>query len=59
MFKWYIRLLIPKCMNGEFDNLLAIQDNYPKMVVAMDEQENVSYQSIEQIPIRKFLLYWK
>lgn len=46
-------------MNGEFDNLLAIQDNYPKMVVAMDEQENVSYQSIEQIPIRKFLLYWK
>lgn len=50
MFRQYIQL------SG---NLLAIQDNYPKIVVTMDEIEGVSYQGIEQTPIRQFLLCWK
>ena len=35
---------------------VGIQDNYPKIVVTMDEIEGVSYQGIKQIPIRQFLL---
>ncbi len=31
----------------EFGNLLAISDNYPKIVVTMDELEGVSYQGIK------------
>ena len=49
----------PKTHEREFGNLLAIQDNYPKIVVTMDEVEGVSYQGIEQVPVRKFLLRWK
>ena len=48
-----------KTHEREFGNLLAIQDNYPKIVVTMDEVEGVSYQGIEQVPVRKFLLRWK
>lgn len=44
----------PKTHEREFGNLLAIQDNYPKIVVTMDEVEGVSYQGIEQVPVRKF-----
>jgi predicted AAA+ superfamily ATPase len=40
----------------EFGNLLKIKDNYPKMVVTLDNIEGVSYQGIRQIPVRKFLL---
>lgn len=49
----------PKTHEREFGNLLAIQDNYPKIVVTMDELEGASYQGIAQVPIRKFLLDWK
>lgn len=48
-----------KTHEWEFGSLLAIQDNYPKIVVTMDEIEGVSYQGIKQIPIRQFLLCWK
>jgi predicted AAA+ superfamily ATPase len=43
----------------EFGNLLAIKDNYPKMVVTLDDMEGSSFQGIEQMPIRKFLLKQK
>lgn len=48
-----------KAHEREFGNLLTIQDNYPKIVVTMDEIEGASYQGIKQLPIRKFLLDWK
>ena len=43
----------------EFGNLQAIEDNYPKLVVTLDALEGVSYQGIQQLPIRKFLLEMK
>lgn len=46
----------PKTYEREFGNLLAIKDNYPKMVITMDEIEGNSNEGIKQIPIRKFLL---
>lgn len=49
----------PKTHEREFGNLLNIQDNYPKIVITMDELEGVSYQGVRQIPIRRFLLDWK
>ena len=48
-----------KTQAREFGNLLDIQDNYPKIVVTMDELEGMSYRGIKQIPVRKFLLEWK
>lgn len=49
----------PKTYEREFGNLLAIKDNYPKMVITMDELEGSSYEGIKQIPIRKFLREFK
>jgi len=40
----------------EFGNLLAINDNYPKTVVSMDEIAGKSFKGIRQINIREFLL---
>ena len=40
----------------EFGNLQEINDNYPKMVVTLDDIEGASFLGIRQIPIRKFLL---
>ena len=39
----------------EFDNLLAISDNYRKMVISMDEMAQGNYKGIEHWHIRKFL----
>ena len=49
----------PKTYEREFGNLLAIKDNYPKMVITMDEIEGISHEGIKQIPIRKFLMEFK
>lgn len=43
----------------EFGNLLAIKDNYPKMVVTLDNTVGCSFQGIIQIPVRKFLMEFK
>jgi len=51
-----LRLDSEKTIEREFGNLLKIKDNYPKMVVTMDDQYTNSYQGIEHIPIRKFLM---
>ena len=46
----------PQTAEREFGNLLKIKDNYPKIVVTLDNIAGTSYQGIEQIPIRRFLL---
>ena len=45
-----------KTIDREFGNLLKIKDNYPKMVVTMEEQGINTYKGIPVIPVRKFLL---
>lgn len=45
-----------KTMEREFGNLLAIEDNYPKMVVTMDAFDGVSYQGIKALDLRRFLM---
>lgn len=44
-----------KTIEREFGNLLKIADNYPKVVVTMDEQLGNSYHGIKHLPIRNFL----
>ena len=41
--------------NREFGNLLSIKDNYPKIVVSMDEMIGGQYKGIKHINIRNFL----
>jgi len=49
-------IIEPQVAEREFGNLLKISDNYPKMVVTLDNIEGTTFQGIRQIPIRKFLL---
>ena len=51
-----LRLDNDKTIEREFGNLLKINDNYPKMVIAMDEQFKNTYKGITYLPIRKFLM---
>jgi predicted AAA+ superfamily ATPase len=57
--KLYVQVayLIPdnRVWEREFSTLLAIKDNYPKMVVSMDEAIGKQYQGINHIHIREFL----
>ncbi|MCG3121490.1 MAG: hypothetical protein ALAOOOJD_04608 [bacterium] len=57
--KLYVQVayLIPdnRVWEREFNNLLAIPDNYPKMVVSMDEAIGKQYQGIVHVHIREFL----
>jgi len=48
-----------KTMNREFGNLLKINDNYPKIVVSMDEFTGNTYEGIQHLHIRRFLTEWK
>jgi uncharacterized protein len=45
-----------KTHDREFGNLLAIGDNFPKMVVSMDEVATSNFKGIGHLNIRKFLL---
>ncbi|MEA1898177.1 MAG: ATPase, partial [Bacteroidota bacterium] len=45
-----------KTHDREFGNLLKINDNYRKIVVTMDDYIEGSYEGIEHIHIREFLL---
>jgi predicted AAA+ superfamily ATPase len=45
-----------KTMAREFGNLLAIDDNYPKMVVTLDVFDGASYQGIKAVDLRGFLI---
>jgi hypothetical protein len=57
--KIYIQVcyLIPdkKVYAREFGNLLKIEDNYPKIVISMDQSIGDSYKGIEHLHIRDFL----
>lgn len=46
----------PQAYEREFNNLFSISDNYPKIVVTMDELEGASYNGVHQIPVRTFLM---
>jgi len=45
-----------KVKKREFGNLLAIPDNFPKMVISMDEITGGSYQGIQHLHIEDFLI---
>jgi predicted AAA+ superfamily ATPase len=53
-----VALTIPdqKTREREFGNLLLIKDNFRKIVVSMDEIQVNSYEGIEHIYLRKFLM---
>lgn len=45
-----------KVKEREFGNLLAIKDNYRKVVVSLDEIQVNSYEGVEHIHVRKLLM---
>lgn len=49
------KLQLNKTIDREFGNLLNIKDNFPKMVITMDELAGVDYQGIRHIHILDFL----
>ncbi|MBU1677540.1 MAG: ATP-binding protein [Bacteroidetes bacterium] len=51
-----LRIDNDKTIEREFGNLLKIKDNYPKIVIAMDEQFKNTYKGITYLSIRKFLM---
>ena len=40
----------------EFGNLLKINDNYPKLVITMEEPLKNTFKGIQHISLRKFLM---
>jgi len=48
-----------KTIDREFGNLLKINDNYPKIVVSMDEFTGNTYQGIKHLHLRNFLTEWE
>jgi len=58
--KLYIQVALSlteeKTIAREFGNLLAIKDQYPKMVITYDTFSGNTYQGIEAISLRTFLL---
>ena len=49
------KLQLDKTIDREFGNLLNIKDNFPKMVVTMDELAGTGFQGIRHIHILDFL----
>lgn len=45
-----------KVFDREFGNLLKIEDNYPKIVVSLDDMRGEDYKGIKHINLEKFLL---
>ncbi len=43
-------------MQREFGNLLAIQDNYPKIVVTMESLQTTTTQGVVNMDLRSFLM---
>ena len=50
-----LRITEKKTMEREFENLMAIKNNYPKYVITMDDYSGTSYEGILHMPLRKFL----
>lgn len=51
-----LRLDTEKTMAREFGNLLKIADNFPKMVITEDEFSGNTYEGIQHLTIRRFLM---
>lgn len=51
-----LRLDNEETIEREFDNLLSINDNYPKIVVTRDAFQGNTYQGIHQMSIRELLM---
>jgi len=49
------KLQLDKTIDREFGNLLCIKDNFPKMVITMDDLAGTDYQGIRHIHILDFL----
>lgn len=58
--KLYIQVALSindeKTMQREFGNLLAIKDNYPKLVITMDAMQTNTFQGVSNIDLRSFLM---
>ncbi|MDR1517178.1 MAG: hypothetical protein LBS52_03615 [Dysgonamonadaceae bacterium] len=48
-----------KTIEREFGNFLKISDNYPKIVVSMDEFTGNTYEGVKHVSLRKFLTEWQ
>lgn len=51
-----LKLDIEATIEREFGNLLKIPDNYPKLVISTDHFEGNTYQGVQHLHIRKFLM---
>lgn len=51
-----LRLDTEKTMAREFGNLLKIADNFPKMVITEDKFSGNTYEGIQHLTIRRFLM---
>ncbi|MDR1342642.1 MAG: ATP-binding protein [Prevotellaceae bacterium] len=49
------KLSLQETIDREFGNLLLIKDNFPKIVVSMDELAGIDYQGIKHIHVLDFL----
>ncbi len=50
-----VRITDERTAEREFGNLLKIKDNFPKIIVTLDEYTGASYEGIRHIPLRVFL----
>ncbi|MEA2041693.1 MAG: ATP-binding protein [Bacteroidota bacterium] len=50
-----LRITDENTQKREFGNLLEIDDNYPKLVVTLDDYTGTTYKGIKHIPLRIFL----
>jgi len=55
-FQVALNLKEESTINREFGNLLKINDNYPKKVITFENFEGNTYQGIEHLNLRSFLL---
>lgn len=54
-----LRITDENTQKREFGNLLEIKDNYPKLVITLDEYTGNTYKGIEYMPLRLFLSDFK
>jgi len=58
-FQVALRITEDQTMTREFGNLMAIQDNYPKYVITLDDFTGSSHEGIKHIPLKQFLYEFK
>ena len=50
-----LRITEKQTMEREFGNLKAIQDNYPKYVITLDDYTGACHEGIQHVPLIRFL----